>query len=283
MRFSQRKGYKPVKSSLQIEQLDQESRYGLWNALTVFYWNEVKNNFISESTSTDIYNLCQLLWHNHFKLPLDNLNNFWNVNYDFLRKHFFECEWYEAYDFLEFVADNYLRGYHTDKNKKFMDFCNSVLEREVCGYRFVNGIITEITSSAEIEEIETATKGTSKQVGVQEHLNRALELLSDRQSPDYRNSIKESISAVESICKLISGDNKATLGHALKKLEKTIQFHPALKNAFNNLYGYTSDEEGIRHSLLDESNISFEDAKFMLVSCSAFINYLKVKSSKVSK
>jgi len=33
---------------------------------------------------------------------------------------------------------------------------------------------------------------------------------------------------------------------------------------------------------LDESNIDFEDAKFMLISCSAFINYLKVKISKAN-
>jgi len=44
------------------------------------------------------------------------------------------------------------------------------------------------------------------------------------------------------------------------------------------LYGYTSDSGGIRHALSDEDvTPTFEDAKFMLVSCSAFINYLKAK------
>jgi len=46
------------------------------------------------------------------------------------------------------------------------------------------------------------------------------------------------------------------------------------------IYGYTSDEGGIRHAMLEEKIIDFEDAKFMLVSCSAFINYLIMKSTK---
>ena len=93
--------------------------------------------------------------------------------------------------------------------------------------------------------------------------------------------MKESISAVEAICKLITGDPKATLGKALKEIENKVELRPALKKAFVNLYGYSSNEKGIRHSLLDEPNLDSEDARFMLVSCSAFINYLILKSSKV--
>jgi len=31
---------------------------------------------------------------------------------------------------------------------------------------------------------------------------------------------------------------------------------------------------------MDEPNLDIEDAKFMLVSCSAFVNYLVVKAQK---
>ena len=63
-------------------------------------------------------------------------------------------------------------------------------------------------------------------------------------------------------------------------MEKRIKLHGALKRAFNILYGYTSDANGIRHALLDEANLTFDEAKFMLVSCSAFINYLKGTASE---
>ena len=106
-------------------------------------------------------------------------------------------------------------------------------------------------------------------------------LMSDRKSPDYRNSIKESISAVEAICRLITNHKKVTLGQCLKEMEGAkVMLHGALKKAFSNLYGYTSSAAGIRHALMDEPRLSFEDAKFMLVSCSAFINYLVSKAGK---
>jgi hypothetical protein len=90
----------------------------------------------------------------------------------------------------------------------------------------------------------------------------------------YRNSIKESISAVEAMCKLAAHDDKATLGQVLPKMG----LHPALRDGFNKLYGYTNDADGIRHALLEESTLTFDDAKFMLVACAAFINYLKAKA-----
>ena len=41
------------------------------------------------------------------------------------------------------------------------------------------------------------------------------------------------------------------------------------------LYGYTSDESGIRHAgRIDGKGTTFAEAKFMLIACSAFVNYL---------
>ncbi len=62
----------------------------------------------------------------------------------------------------------------------------------------------------------------------------------------------------------------------LKQLEKnSISIHSALESAFNMLYGYTSDANGIRHAGdIGGKESSFEEAKFMLISCCAFVNYL---------
>ncbi len=165
-----------------------------------------------------------------------------------------------------------------------MSICSSMLERELSGYRFIAGKIAPITSEQEISEVSEieealASKDSLQPVAI--HLQTALDLLSDRESPDYRNSIKESTSAVEAMCRLIAGSG-ATLGKALGEIRRQgkVDLHGALEDAFDKLYGYTSDEGGIRHSLLEEPDSDFEDAKFMLVACSAFINYLKVKASK---
>jgi hypothetical protein len=52
-----------------------------------------------------------------------------------------------------------------------------------------------------------------------------------------------------------------------------------LSKAFESLYGYTSDANGIRHALMDASTLGFADAKFMLVCCSAFVNFLVAKDT----
>ena len=112
---------------------------------------------------------------------------------------------------------------------------------------------------------------------VSEHLARALQLLGDREQPDYRNSIKESISAVESMAKIVTKNDGATLGDALRVLEKNDEIHPALRNGMSNLYGYTNDADGIRHAMLEQPNLTAADAKYFLISCTAFVNYLKSK------
>ena len=113
------------------------------------------------------------------------------------------------------------------------------------------------------------------------HLNSALEKYALRPNGDYRNSIKESISAVEGFCREKTGES--TLGKALSQLEKkNIIIPPSLKAAFSKLYEYTNHADtGIRHALMDDDGKytpTADEALFMLVSCSAFINYLESKS-----
>ena len=70
----------------------------------------------------------------------------------------------------------------------FIKSINNTLERENSAYRIINDEITQITSKQEIQSIEEAFENTSPYSGVQQHLNQALKLMSDRQNPDYRNS-----------------------------------------------------------------------------------------------
>lgn len=105
------------------------------------------------------------------------------------------------------------------------------------------------------------------------HIQKALQLLSHRESPDYPNSIKESITAVEAACRVVSGQPKATLSSALDKIGDE-SAHPALRFAFDKLYGWTSDASGIRHAMTGDPSVGFALAKLILVDCSAFTNYL---------
>jgi len=266
--FSQRKGYKKVSDVMQIESMSDELRNSIWNVLDVFLWSSEDYILNMYGGTPEIERFSQALWFSYFKKPIDERPESGNEILQNLRNYFFQCKWFEVYDFIEFVV-----SHHKD-NTTLYNSLNTVLEGELSGYRIVDGHVVDITDKQEIKMLEDALKDT-KYEGVNAHLRRALELLSDRDNPDYRNSIKESISAVESMAKAITGDTSATLGRALEVLESKKKIHPALKRGFSSLYGYTSDEDGVRHAMLERPNISAADAKYFLLSCTSFVNYLK--------
>ncbi len=275
MKFSQRLGIAPIDKLAQRESIDEELRSSLWSALCIFYWDTYlaprnvmygRSDYVRES---NMHPLIASLWLNYFKSPIDTIDEYWEDCRSRLRKYFFKASWHEVYDFIEFVAYN---GPERQRDN-FIKCVNVYLEKENSAYRFVAGNIAEVTSAEEIASVEDALSLADEYRGARTHLRTALALLSDRVNPDFRNSIKESISAVESLARKMSGDESSTLGAILKELERSRKLHPALRSAFSSLYGYTSDADGIRHSLLDEGNLTKSDAKFMLVCCSAFLNY----------
>lgn len=186
--------------------------------------------------------------------------------------------WYIIFDFIE----RYLKICDDATFDKMQAEFNAILEDEVSAYRILDGLVVPITNKSEMGSISDAMNTPFEACNI--HIAKALELFANREKPDYENSIKESISAVESICSEITGIEgaQATLGKTIKKLKYAgMHIHPAMENAFTSLYGYTSDEGGIRHGSIDFVEAPSEDAKFMLITCSAFVNYLVEKWSKI--
>lgn len=161
----------------------------------------------------------------------------------------------------------------------FVDSLNASFKRLHYAYKVVGQEIVEISSEEEETAIETALDEAND--NVKEHLETALSLYAKKPEGDYRNSIKESISAVEAYCREKTGEN--SLGKALNKLEaKGMVIPNILKAAFDKLYAYTNHPDtGIRHALMDEDGKYLpgqEEALFILVSCSSFLNYLRKKT-----
>ena len=192
-------------------------------------------------------------------------------------------KWYKKLDALEFIC-SLLKKKDGDLYYSLEESLNKEFERLNYGYRVVGGCVVEVTNKEEINAILETLTDNDKGVGVKTHIESALKLLSPSQSkPDYRNSIKESISAVECYCRELTGQK--TLDSALKHLtNKGITLNSQMKKGFENLYYYTNDAKtGVRHALMDEKNLpSADEAVYMLVVCSAFINYLSKKKSQIT-
>ena len=60
-----------------------------------------------------------------------------------------------------------------------------------------------------------------------------------------------------------------------------LKLHPCLNSGIDKLYSYACDQGGVRHAEHEaESIVTFEEAKFMMVTCSAIVNYLVAEYGK---
>lgn len=277
MRFSQRIGKTPVRLDQQIKNIDPPLRNGLWNACYIAIFEPMQRTQSNWPTHF-VENAC----HNFFKYPLDQLAPLPTGNIRWIREWFFAAEWSALYDFIEFLVqnwpqDDYNRDAIGSKREGFVAICNNVLERERSAYRVLENELVQVTDEHELKEIRDVLDNTKGTVfaNANTHLRSAAALLFHRKAPDYPNSMKESILAVEATAAGIAAAPGTTLSAALRILQEKRRLHPALAKAFTALYAYTSDADGIRHALTtDQSSCDFVDAKFFFIACSAFVNYL---------
>jgi hypothetical protein len=246
---------------------------GLRNSIWNYLLDIIKGNAIDAVSKIGGYFMKQPKHTIDFDFEVDAVKWLW-FRYQ-------KLEWHQVYDLVEYVAERPSLCKQTITQTQLQKGFNFIFEREVSGYRFIQGTLSAISDKSEIASIEEAvTKSSSAGLeNVRTHLESSLQLLGKKPKPDYRNSIKESISAVEAAAKKISGEHRGGLDAALKELAKHAEIHKGLQSGFLKLYGYTSDEGGIRHAILEEKNIGFDEAKFMLVACSAFVNFLVAKAA----
>jgi hypothetical protein len=267
-RFSERYGYIQPSSVLIREELTEEilnavcTAYDLLNHKDADFYREIEKYlwlYFLNRRLTDFYG---------------KHGGYYVVATEYIKNPM--IQWYKKLDLIE-ATISYLSSQRNRYNQlyfAFIGYINDEFERLNFAYRIVNDQIVEVTSEEEISTIESALNNPS--VSIWTHLQTALELLSTRPDGDYRNSIKESISAVEALVREITGERTLTF----KKMESVgIVLPSVLRKAFELLYGYTNDATtGIRHALMDDTNTpGADEAIFMLVSCSAFINYLTKK------
>jgi len=291
--FSERQGIEKPRL-LKPEELPSSLRTRLWNNIC---------GFIEKAGGLDAWRTCFLyLGKVHYGIETVGYSG-WNESsfQNHIRKDIVGREaaipkdrvgseavaWNKVYDMIEWLYEGTkskaLNGCETNFEKTI----NEAFEWDLAAWRMVNGKIVEFTSNVEIKAVEDALAVTesSKIEGAFRHLGSSLALLARRPDPDYRNSIKESISAVECIARLFGADNSG-LDKPLKELEKKTNLSPGLCAGFKTLYGFTSGPDGIRHAMLEsQAIVGIDEAKFMLVACSAFVVYLisKAKTAGVLK
>lgn len=272
--FSKRYGYTNPSDVIIRERITPE----IQNAILTCY-DDLLDSLKQYHYEKIYYNMDLYIWTYFFNLRKSTWDYYSPIITNFIGNN--QNEWFKKLDIIE-LCIKYLYVVAKDSDNQYIARSIERFERNLqynfkrlnFAYRIINKEIVEITSEEEIKTIEIALNTSND--NIKTHLNNALELYSQRPVADYRNSIKESISAVEAISRNITGENVLNF----KKMEEKGVVIPAvLRKAFECLYGYTNDKTtGIRHALMDDTNApQAEEALFMLVSCSAFINYLNKK------
>ena len=96
-------------------------------------------------------------------------------------------------------------------------------------------------------------------------------------SPDYENSIKESISAVESCLMVLLNEPTGTLG----KLIKRADLDSDIERLISQAYGFTSNRAFVRHGGTTASTLTQAEAEFFLEFAATSIVYITSKLKHV--
>ena len=264
--FSQRAGYEPLPAPLQLEELPDAARRAIWNALYAYVVGPQVRDSPPVVALRDLF-----VYHDN--MPLDEWPTWIDTNeiVPWMRDRLEREPFNRVFDRLEFLMRH--------------KFCPTglILELSDAFHRFqLAYIIIDSGPSPKIFPATTAAEGNELRRNLAElagldgcatHLRNASKCINDS---DAAGSVRESIHAVESVARQIDPEASETPGPALASLEKRSTLHPTLKVAFNNLYGYTNREQGIRHALLDnvQANVTIDEAVFMLGACASFASYL---------
>lgn len=225
-------------------------RAALWNSLFPFF---------DECVGEDI-----LEQHSRYHEPLGDFLRREYVQ----RRHGFVSDFIENYPSKKHCLDDWSAIFRQWDYIELFDFLTFFLRDEECPQDIIDSIATALDQpwnpyrlilkpppivpaiskqQAAIIKRDFGEIFDSDFEGSKTHLQAGLDALN---KGTYRDVIREAIHAVESAVRDFTHNPKATLSQALKKLAGQAGMHKALSDAFEKLYAYTSDEEGIRHSLL---------------------------------
>lgn len=264
--FEQAEGVEPLPAQLGLKQISQVLRARLWQIFLI----HVDDEMGAIGLRTNLGPIWRTLFKDYCVSKLgmfsDEVGDRRTDFIDRLKPSFQQGQYSEVLGTVEW----FVRRASESSLRKLVQ---SVLEEEYCAYRLIDLSIVPIATAEEGRVFVTALSDLSRPQlgGARAHLLQAGSMLT---AGKFADSVRDSIHAVESVARTLTGES--SLAKSLQELSKGHPLHPALKNGFNNIYGYTSDANGIRHPMIGDDGPAVGEAEaiFMLGACAAFVTFL---------
>ena len=271
--FSQANGYEELPQALKIEEISNGARAKLWSLLYDYVKSQSMTSLDGPVVSGSWRAILSFLHVMHYERPLDEFDNSMEEFIGGYKQEFMSGQFNKIFDLLLAIMR------HPECPQEFIRLVSAAFKESRLAYVVDVDPPPTIYPAVTKEEGEAILQATAELAaaglaGAVNHLRKAADYIHQGDPP---GAVRESIHAVESTAR--SFDPKAkTLEPALRSLEAAGGLHPALKQAFSKLYGYTSDEDGVRHAeVFGNANVGQDEAVFMLGACASFSSYLARK------
>lgn len=256
--FSERYGHAPYPPPLQLDGLDERTRTTLYNYIYRSFLNAASPPIEREGIWMGFLGR---YGHDYHQRSLADAVLHWVETQPY----------FQVFDLIEYLMRRTRDASHDYPSHA--DVVNRILALNRVGYRLneVEALIIPITDTVEMDSVEAAATTAADEV--RQHMSRAIRLFADRDNPQFAKSISESMLAAEAAANRLAGVSRKPLGDAVDALRNQGRLHGALAEGWKKLYGYTSQDGGIRHAMsADMIDPTQEFAQYFLVTCSAFVN-----------
>lgn len=284
-KFSSRYGYDPKGSGpARIEEASEWLRNNYWSLAIaeLLYIDKDKRYSNAEEVPLPTKELgeqfCRRILREE---PERAMSDSWHCMEE-LQRLITTAKWYHFYDFVELVGERLREaerrrdaawkakfGFGTYQKK-----VNSLLAEDRVAWtlsskgEFLRDVPAEYTSA--MNEVEAALKGELEPA--RDHYGKAFRFIYERPL-DPENGIKEIVSAVESLGKIIYPGTKS-LGDVVKKLRADEAAPQGIVTLIDKFYGFANAEPAVRHGGAVSSSVSIHDAEFCFLVGVGLIRYL---------
>jgi hypothetical protein len=194
-------------------------------------------------------------------------------NMHMIRQLFREVEWWEVYDLCETlvrvarkpeVVAQRIEAIFAQENLPYVMTVNGI------DWRYCKPAAGAIAETMRLLIQQPEFQGPARQ------WQKALRHLASR-PPDTENCIKDAVSAVEGVTRILSGREAETLSALIMPLSREIDMHPALAGIAAKLYAYRGDEQAVAHGAVEAPKDLTAEAELTLHTCAALIVYFAKK------